>query len=113
MKNSRIAISQRSIQVGNTDRNTQALISDIQTAQSRGVGMLIGTELMVSGYMAGDAFEDTSWIGQAESQNARIVEATRGSHMAVIWGNIKTDPSAMNEDGRMRKYNAAYIAQGG
>ena len=63
--------------------------------------------------MAGDAFEDDAWVKEAESQNQRIIDATRDSALAVIWGNIKTDATKKNEDGRIRKYNAAFIAQNG
>lgn len=75
--------------------------------------MLVGTELMISGYMASDAYEDDAWVRHAEGQNARIIEATRDSVMAVIWGNINTDPLRINEDGRTRKYNSAFVAQNG
>lgn len=45
--------------------------------------------------------------------NQEIIEATRNSAMIVIWGNILTDPSKVNEDGRIRKYNAAFVAKNG
>lgn len=108
-----IAISQRNIQVGDIEGNTQRFLADIETAKSAGAGLVVGTELMISGYMAGDAYEDDAWVRYAEEQNARIIESTRDSALAVIWGNIKSDPTTRNEDGRMRKYNAAYIAQNG
>lgn len=108
-----IAISQRNIQVGDIEGNTERFLADIATAKSAGAGLVVGTELMISGYMAGDAYEDDAWVRYAEEQNARIIESTRNSALAVIWGNIKSDPTTRNEDGRMRKYNAAYIAQNG
>ena len=108
-----IAISQRNIHVGDIEGNTERFLADIETAKSAGAGLVVGTELMISGYMAGDAYEDDAWVRYAEEQNARIIESTRDSALAVIWGNIKSDPTTRNEDGRMRKYNAAYIAQNG
>ena len=33
--------------------------------------------------------------------------------MTVIWGNILTDSTKVNEDGRIRKYNAAFVARNG
>ncbi len=108
-----IAISQRNIRVGDIEGNTERFLRDIDTARKSWASILVGTELMVSGYMAWDAFEDDAWVEHAENQNQRIIEATRDSSLAVIWGNIKTDPSRVNEDGRMRKYNAAFIAQNG
>ena len=108
-----IAISQRNIQVGDIEGNTERFLADIETAKSAGAWLVVGTELMISGYMAGDAYEDDAWVRYAEEQNARIIESTRDSALAVIWGNIKSDPTTRNEDGRMRKYNAAYIAQNG
>lgn len=108
-----INISQRNIRVGDMRGNTEAFLADIEASKKMWAGMLVGTELMVSGYMAGDAFEDDAWVREAEEQNERIIAATRDSAMVVIWGNIKTDSTKVNEDGRLRKYNAAFIAQNG
>jgi NAD+ synthase (glutamine-hydrolysing) len=63
--------------------------------------------------MASDAYEDDAWVREVERQNRYIIDATRDSAMAVVWGNIKTHQNRKNEDGRIRKYNAAFIAQNG
>ncbi len=108
-----IAISQRNIRVWDIAGNTDAFLRDIEAAKTSWAWLLVGTELMISWYMAGDSFEDDAWVREAEKQNARITRATHDTALAVIWGNIKTDPSRRNEDGRMRKYNAAFVAQNG
>lgn len=43
--------------------------------------------------------------------NSEILAATRG--IAAIWGNVLADPESVGEDGRIRKYNAAFVAQDG
>lgn len=45
--------------------------------------------------------------------NQLIIDATKDSAMTVIWGNILTDSTRVNEDGRIRKYNAAFVARNG
>lgn len=108
-----IALSQRNIRVGDIRGNTEQFLKDIESAKMRWAGLVVGTELMISGYMVGDAFEDDAWVREATSQNQKIIDATRNSALAVIWWNIQRDSSARNEDGRVRKYNAAFIAQNG
>jgi len=44
--------------------------------------------------------------------NQEIREATKGG-IAAIWGSLIVDPDQKHEDGRLRKYNAALVAQGG
>jgi len=45
--------------------------------------------------------------------NQEVIDATKNSNMSVIWGNILIDPNKVNEDGRIRKYNAAFVARNG
>lgn len=45
--------------------------------------------------------------------NQEIIDATKGSTLSVIWGNVLIDPNKTNEDGRVRKYNAAFVARNG
>lgn len=63
--------------------------------------------------MIGDEWENEAFVRECEDMNREVIDATRDSAMSVIWGNILSDPVKVNEDGRIRKYNAAFIARNG
>jgi NAD+ synthase (glutamine-hydrolysing) len=61
--------------------------------------------------MLGDRFEYSEFIHEVETANEKIKNASSG--IVVVWGSIVTDTNKIGEDGRVRKYNAALIAQNG
>lgn len=73
----------------------------------------MATELVIPGYMIGDEWENEAFVRECEDMNWEIVDATKDSAMTVIWGNILIDPDKVNEDGRIRKYNSAFVARNG
>ena len=63
--------------------------------------------------MLGDEWENNTFVRECEDMNLEVIESTRQYAIAAIWGNVKTDVNKVNEDGRIRKYNAAFVAQNG
>ncbi|MDD2891866.1 MAG: NAD(+) synthase [Candidatus Gracilibacteria bacterium] len=108
-----ITLSQTNIVAGRPDINTRNLIRDICIAEDKGSDLHVATELAISGYMIGDEWENEAFVRECEDMNQEIINATRDSVMSVIWGNILSDPVKVNEDGRIRKYNAAFVARNG
>lgn len=108
-----ITLSQINIEAGRPDRNLDTLLQDIRIAQDKGSDLHIATELVIPGYLVGDEWENESFVHECENMNQEIIDATKGSSMSVIWGNILTDSTKVNEDGRIRKYNAAFVARNG
>ena len=70
-------------------------------------------ELAVPGYLIGDLWEQKSFLEDCEAFGEEIINATANYDICVIFGNIAIDKSKVNEDGRVRKYNAAFAAYRG
>ena len=108
-----ITLSQIDVTAGRPDKNLPKLLKDIKTAQEKGSDLHIATELVIPGYLVGDEWENEAFVRECEDMNQEVIDATKGSAMTVIWGNIMTDENKVNEDGRIRKYNAAFVARNG
>jgi NAD+ synthase (glutamine-hydrolysing) len=108
-----LTLSQMDVAAGRPDKNLKRMLLDLRIAEDRGSDLHVFNEMAVPGYMIGDEWENESFVRECEDMNADIVAATRGSAMNVIWGNVATDADRRNEDGRLRKYNAAYVARDG
>ncbi len=106
-----IACAQIEVTPANPEKNTKKVLEAIARAKKQQVDILLLPELVVPGYLLGDLWEQKSFITDCEAWGQEIIKATEG--ICVVFGNIATDPSKVNEDGRIRKYNAAFIAQDG
>jgi len=104
-----IKISQMQVIPGNPEKNLAKIVEDIKEAQRQKVSLIIFPEMAVPGYLLGDEWENESFVRECDAMNSEIVEATRWG-ISAIWGNVLVDNSRVNEDGRLRKYNAAFVA---
>lgn len=107
----KISVAQLDIKAGYPDINVSKILSEIEIAKNNGVDIIVFSELCVSGYLLGDEWENLAFMKDCFSYNETIKNATDG--IIAIWGNVDLDFSQKNEDGRVRKYNAAFIAQNG
>ncbi len=73
--------------------------------------IIVFPELALSGYYVGDAWEQNAFLRECESLGQELAKLTKES--VLIFGNIAIDWKQQNEDGRVRKYNAAFCAQNG
>jgi NAD+ synthase (glutamine-hydrolysing) len=106
----KIMVAQMEVFPGDIEKNTKRILSILDSA--RGVAdIVVFPELCVSGYLLGDRFEYVDFIEAIEEANTRIKEYSQG--LVVVWGSVVADKDRIGEDGRMRKYNAALIAQNG
>lgn len=112
-ENLRIGLCQMNVAVGDPRRNAEYIVSEIKEAARRGIEILAFPEMCVPGYMIGDQFENESFVRDVLFQNERIREATKGLNIVVVFGSLDVENGAKGEDGRLRKYNAAFIAQNG
>lgn len=108
----RIALCQVRVVPGRPDRNVEAILREIAAAEQRSCDLVAFPEMAVPGYLIGDAWEDEGFVRDVASANDEIRAATAGG-IAAVWGSLLFDPGLKNEDGRLRKYNAAFVAQGG
>jgi NAD+ synthase (glutamine-hydrolysing) len=107
----KIALAQLDVSPGHPDINIQKMLAEITRAKSRGMDLIIFSEMVVSGYLLGDEWENDCFVKDLVGYNEDLRRASAG--LAVIWGNVYVDFDKKGEDGRPRKYNAAYIAQDG
>ena len=77
------------------------------------VDIAVFPELVIPGYFLGDRFESDEFVRDVEYWNNRLIENTKKwPGLVLVFGTIVTDGS-VGEDGRLRKYNAAIVAQNG
>ncbi|MCH3951270.1 MAG: NAD(+) synthase [Acidaminococcus sp.] len=105
----KFALGQAQIRPGNPEANAKTALAFIQKAKEQHVDILLLPEMMVPGYLLGDLWEQKAYLKDCEAYGKEIIEATDG--ITVIFGNVGLDRDKVNEDGRMRRYNAAFIAQ--
>jgi NAD+ synthase (glutamine-hydrolysing) len=107
----KISVAQLEIIAGHPDINVSKILLEIEKAKQNNVDIIVFSEMAVPGYLIGDEWENTAFIKDCFSYNEIIKNATEG--IVAIWGNIDLDFNNKSEDGRIRKYNAAFIAQNG
>lgn len=106
----RISTVQLSVIPGNIRANFEQMEREIQNARKQNTDILIFPELCLSGYMIGDLWEQNAFLRECERYGQKIADAAE--NIIVIFGNIAVDPKK-NNDGRVRKYNAAFAACNG
>jgi len=108
----KVCLNQMPVVPGRPDLNAKYIIESIGVAVKDEVDVLIFTELGVTGYMIGDLFEDECFVKEVSRLNQQIIRAVPVG-MTVVFGTLVAESSHVNEDGRIRKYNAAIVASGG
>ncbi len=109
MKDIKIAVVQMEVVAGRPDINFAKIIRKIKEARENKNDVVIFPEMVVSGYLLGDEWENESLIKSLVKINEKIREESE--KITVIWGSVLADFEKVDEDGRVRKYNAAFIAQ--
>ncbi len=109
MKKIKVAVVQMEVVPGRPDVNFEKIINQIKKAKENGNNIVIFPEMAVAGYLLGDEWENESLIKKLMDLNEKIREESDG--ITIIWGNVWADFEKIGEDGRVRKYNAALIAQ--
>lgn len=107
----RIAIGQMEVMPARPDLNSRKMLDMIEEARSKNAQVVIFPEMAVPGYLIGDIWEQRAFLRDCESLGRRIVKASDG--ICVLFGNVGLDWDKIGDDGRVRKYNAFYIAQNG
>lgn len=107
----KIAVAQMEVIPGHPDINTKKIVAEIEKARLAGDELIVFPEMAVPGYLLGDEWENAAYVRDCFGYNDEIRKATEG--IVAVWGNIDLDFNLRSEDGRIRKYNAAFIAQNG
>ena len=107
----KIAIAQMKVIPGHPDENTANMLSMVEEAKKHQADIIIFPEMAVPGYLLGDTWEQTAFIRDCEECGQDIIAASQD--IAIIFGNVAADWNKKNNDGRVRKYNALFLAHQG
>lgn len=107
----RIALGQMEVIPGRPDLNTRTMLKMIAAARRQQAQVVVFPEMAIPGYLLGDTWEQQAFLRDCEEHGRRIVEASRD--LCVLFGNVYVDWQKTGYDGRVRKYNAFFIAQDG
>ena len=107
----KVALAQTEIIPGRPQENFLRMKARLLEALERKADLLVFPEMSLPGYLLGDLWEEDSFVEECLWWGHEFVRLTK--EIAVVFGNVAVDPRHNGEDGRPRKYNAAYVAQGG
>lgn len=107
----RIALGQMEVIPGRPDLNTRTMLTMLAEARRQQAQVVVFPEMCIPGYLIGDTWEQQAFLRDCERHGRMITEASAG--LCVLFGNVGIDWEKTGDDGRVRKYNAFYIAQNG
>ena len=107
----RIALAQLNPTSGDINGNAAKILDAIDRARAAGADLVVTPEMALPGYCIGDLVEDEGFLAANERAMRRIADAARG--VTAVVGFIDFDPTALNENGAIRKYNAAAVVRDG
>lgn len=107
----KIICGQIDIKPGRPDLNFSKILEAIEDARKANADILLLPEMCVPGYLIGDIWEQETFLDDCEYYNQEIIKASQ--NICVMFGSVVREKNKLNEDGRVRKYNAAFAAQNG
>ncbi|ERT61952.1 NAD(+) synthase [Megasphaera vaginalis (ex Srinivasan et al. 2021)] len=106
-----IGLSQFDIKAADPRANTARMKADIGKAKAANCDILIFPELSIPGYFIGDIWDQPDFIDECVAFGKEIQSLSEG--ITLIFGNVAKEEGRVNLDGRLRKYNAMFIARDG
>jgi NAD+ synthase (glutamine-hydrolysing) len=107
----RIASAQINPTSGDIGRNSARIIDALTAARNARADLVVVPEMALPGYCIGDLVEDVGFLEANERAMREIAQAARG--ITAVVGFIDFDPNARNDNGTIRKYNAAAVVRDG
>ena len=107
----KIICGQMNIIPGRPDENYKRILELINTAKNKQADILLLPEMCLPGYLIGDLWEQQTFLDDCHYYAERIIEASQD--LCIMFGNVAFEKDKLNEDGRLRKYNAAFACQNG
>lgn len=117
----KIALSQMKVVPGDIYQNLQTMQRFIADAIQAQADLVVFSEMCTHGYLIGDKWLSDNFCRTAEEIMNALLPASE--QIAIAWGSIFLDQSLPvrtkgegyhpNQDGRIRRYNAIYVAQDG
>lgn len=97
---------------GRPDINSATMLDMIDQARREHAQMVIFPEMAIPGYLLGDTWEYEAFLKDCEEYGRRIVRASTNG-ICIMFGNVGVDWGKIGEDGRVRKFNAFFVAVDG
>lgn len=107
----RLAMAQMEVRPGLPGKNLETALSFLEKAKAEEVDLLLFPEMALPGYLLGDLWERSSFLDDCLRAQQKLIEASKG--IALAFGGVALDKARCGDDGRVRKYNAFFLAQGG
>lgn len=107
----KIIIGQMEVIPGRPDLNFTKAMQLVDAARNTQADMLLLPEMCIPGYLIGDMLEQQSFVDDCQYYNEQLIRAS--DEMIICFGSIAEEKERLNEDGRPRKYNAAFVCQNG
>ena len=107
----RIALAQINPTSGDIAGNASRIMEAISAAAARGADLVVTPEMALPGYCIGDLVENAAFLAANERAMQGIAAESRG--ITTVVGFVDFDPSARNDNGTIRKYNAAAVVRDG
>ncbi|MDP3882352.1 MAG: NAD+ synthase [Nanoarchaeota archaeon] len=107
----KLALIQMSPVTGDLKGNLERIKKEIALARNNGADLAVFPEMALTGYCISDLVEDDLFVETNKELLKEIAKETK--NIAAIIGFIDYDKGKINNDGRIRKYNAAALLQNG
>ena len=107
----KITIAQMKVIPGRPDVNYQRMTEIITQANQDQSDLIIFPEMAIPGYLIGDLWEQAAYLRDCEYYGQKIIDKSVG--LCIIFGNVAVDWTKIGDDGRIRKYNACFVANNG
>lgn len=112
-----VTIFQQEVIPANPEANAQKIINAVRDTLNREddrTELFICPEMAIPGYLLGDLpWESPDFLRRCAEAEDLIRETFQHNDIAIIFGNVVSDYINVNEDGRVRKYNAAVMVHKG
>ncbi len=107
----RVALAQLNPVSGDIDGNAAKIAAAIDEARRQEADLLVAPEMALPGYCIGDLVENADFLAANERAIERIAQAARG--ITAVVGFIDFNLHQRNDNGTVRKYNAAAVVRDG
>ncbi len=107
----RTAVVQMEVLPGRPVDNAARMLRDLEAARAQGATLVVFPEMAIPGYLIADEWEHESFLRECETCAEEVRQAS--ANLTVVFGSVGVDWTRRNEDGRVRKYNAAFVAHHG
>ena len=107
----KIAVAQIEVVPGDPELNLKTCLDAQRRAFDLGADVAVFPELCLSGYLIGDIWEENSYVCELVDMGEEMAGAAQ--HGVSCFGNVGLDRNAVGEDGRPRRFNAAWVSDHG